>query len=292
MNEQDTALVLLLILCFSVVSISEIGTVKAENAIYIRADGSVEGTDKIQREGNLYTFTQGIFDSIVVEKNDVVLDGAGCTLNGTGIGIGINLTERTNVTIGNMRIYGFEDGIHLLASSMNRIYGNRIATNGNGIYLEASSNNSIYENFIMNNSIGITITGGKNTILDNVIAYNREYGINLEGASYNIFFRNDIIDNNQQVHCVFGASNIYDNDSVGNYWSDYNGTDADNDGIGDQPYFISVTNIGYELNDTDNYPLMEPTIIPEFPLWAILPLFLITTLLAIFTKKKTFHLLV
>ena len=34
---------------------------------------------------------------------------------------------------------------------------------------------------------------------------------------------------------------------VGNYWDDYEGTDAD--GIGDTPYRID--------SDSDNYPLME-----------------------------------
>jgi len=265
MGAQRTGLILLLILCFAVVSISQIGTVKAESIIYIRADGSVEGTDKIQREGNVYTFTGDVFDCIVVEKDDVVIDGAGYTLNGTGIGTGINLTGRTNVTIGNMQICGFEHGIQLQSSSRNTIYGN----------------------IIVNNLIGIHFVGCVyNTVFDNVIAYNSIYGISLAGSSYNSFFRNDIVDNHNQVHCWFGASNIYDNGSVGNYWSNYNGTDTDNDGIGDEPHFIPVTNIGYELNDTDNYPLMEPYIIPEFPSLAILPLLITATLVIILCKQK------
>jgi len=76
MGEQKTALILLVILCCAVVFIPQIRVVKAEGTIYIRADGTVEGTDKIQGDGNVYTFTDDLFDSIVVEKDDVVIDGA------------------------------------------------------------------------------------------------------------------------------------------------------------------------------------------------------------------------
>jgi hypothetical protein len=37
----------------------------------------------------------------------------------------------------------------------------------------------------------------------------------------------------------------------GNYWSDYNGTDSNGDGIVDTPYIIDDKNV-------DHYPLMKP----------------------------------
>lgn len=48
---------------------------------------------------------------------------------------------------------------------------------------------------------------------------------------------------------------VWDSGSEGNYWSDYNGTDSDGDGIGDTPYII-------DSNNVDNYPLMNPYWIP------------------------------
>ena len=61
---------------------------------------------------------------------------------------------------------------------------------------------------------------------------------------------NDIIDNTYQVY--FRGTvypNSWDNGTFGNYWSDYNGTDSNGDGIGDIPYYINDGNI-------DNHPLM------------------------------------
>ena len=48
------------------------------------------------------------------------------------------------------------------------------------------------------------------------------------------------------------------NTIYGNYWSDYNGTDANRDGIGDTPYIIDAFN-------QDNNPIMLPvSTMPNF----------------------------
>ncbi|MDH5779210.1 MAG: hypothetical protein OEZ29_01285, partial [Candidatus Bathyarchaeota archaeon] len=79
--------------------------VKAIGTIYIRADGSIEGTTDIMTVDNVtYTFTDNINGSIVIERDNIVVDGAGYTLQGTGSGYGIELSYRSNVTIKNMEI--------------------------------------------------------------------------------------------------------------------------------------------------------------------------------------------
>ena len=92
------------------VSFPQIQVVKAQsNTIYIRADGIVEGTHKIQREGNVYTLLGNITlerlpdgDGIYVEKDNIVLDGAGFTIHSDTRGI--VLSERNNVTVKNVKM--------------------------------------------------------------------------------------------------------------------------------------------------------------------------------------------
>jgi len=50
--------------------------VKAEDTIYIKSDGSVEGTELLQRNGEVYTFLGDVSGKIVVSKDFITIDGA------------------------------------------------------------------------------------------------------------------------------------------------------------------------------------------------------------------------
>jgi parallel beta-helix repeat protein len=125
---------------------------EASGTIYIRSDGLVfPSTAPIHREGDMYTLTDNINDSIVIQRNDVVVDGAGiCTLKGPGDydSVGIDLTERHNVTVKNFRgIEAFGYGILLNLSSNIIVCGNTVTLNNRGgIYLSEATNSSIYGN--------------------------------------------------------------------------------------------------------------------------------------------------
>lgn len=116
----------------------------------------------------------------------------------------------------------------------------------------------------------------------NNITHN-DCGIRLDQSSHNKIYHNNIVDNSQQVNITTpGYGNSWDDGypSGGNYWSDYTGLDASGDGIGDTPYVI-------DANNMDHYPLIT-SYIPEFPIFFILPLFMMATLLAVkvYTRKK------
>ncbi len=136
-------LVFVLLLLSTAVVVRFIRPAVAEGTIYIRADGSVEGTDKIQRDGNVYAFTANIYDSIFVERDNIVVDGVGYTLHGTGMGAGIDLSG-SNVIVRNMRIRSFYSGILLCHSSNNSIFGSTKGNNEYGIRLYGSSSNSMH----------------------------------------------------------------------------------------------------------------------------------------------------
>jgi hypothetical protein len=91
-----------LFLSGSVFKIQTVDT--ASGTIYIRADGSINPpTAPISTLDNItYTLTGNITShasGIVIERDNVTLDGAGYTLQGTGLGTGVDVSYRKGVTI-------------------------------------------------------------------------------------------------------------------------------------------------------------------------------------------------
>lgn len=148
-------------------------------------------------------------------------------------------------------------------SNHNLITGNYIADNTMyNIRLHWSSENSIVGNNLTNNVVGIQFDNSsvKNVICGNDIA-DHKYGAwfssdSSENSVYHNNFENNTVYQIYIVHSV----NVFDDGypSGGNYWSNYNGTDAVSglyqnesgcDGMGDSA-------MAFDAENPDHYPLM------------------------------------
>jgi parallel beta-helix repeat protein len=286
-KRNGSQIVLFLLLAASLTVAFNIGKAIATGTIYIRADGSIDPpTAPILRNSEAYTLTDDISGSIILQKDNIVVDGAGHALQGTGAETGIDLSDRTNVTIQNMKIETFDYAVYLSSSSnvtisgtniansndgiwlsdssySNNILGNNITTNVlEGIYIQSSTDNSIIENNITTNTFdGIYLFScSNNTVSGNKIANNGD-GIASYYSSDNRIFHNNFISNFEQVYSE-SSTDTWDNSypSGGNYWNNYAGVDKKcgpsqdhprSDGMGDTPYTI-------DSNNKDNYPLVNP----------------------------------
>jgi parallel beta-helix repeat protein len=174
------------------------------------------------------------------------------------------------------------NGIVILTSNSNRIESNMYTNNTKGLLIQDSSFNKISDNSFSSNNYALqfTATGPQsssdfgvknnnctaNSVTKNTFERN-QYGVHYAMGTYNNnFCKNNFIENTQQVYTSYyspRSSNVWDSRQEGNYWSNYNGTDTNHDGIGDQPMIIygNQDPIRYPIsstNDQDHFPLMEP----------------------------------
>jgi parallel beta-helix repeat protein len=188
---------------------------QSSSAIFINADGTISGTDLIQRNGNLYRLGGDLHNSpIVVECNNIVLDGAGFTLQGTGgwpTPPAINLTC-SNVTVRNFKILKWEVGI-LGAYNGNIISNCNVTGCERGIAIYADGYN-VTGNYVASNwNIGIRIQGNNNIISQNQILNNAK-GFFITNSTGNMIIANKIESNGGAVSTDYGGFVIYHNNFI------------------------------------------------------------------------------
>lgn len=261
--------------------------------ITIKTDGSIEPkTDFIKQVGDLYTLTADLSQnsSLVIQRSNIVFDGKGHVVNGSlaylgYANVGLCVEGVTNVTIKNIEVIGFIDRnilienssgvsligvktqwLHLMHSNFCSIAESIIGLDGNAYDLEVdfSSNNIFTKNNI---TYLLWISSSEN----NRVYENNISSIYLTGnSSSNSFIKNNFGCQKNYFESI--ELNFWDNGTVGNYWSNYKGGDADCNGIGDTPYFIysqtpdeTHSKIVEIFSGQDNYPLMVPYVVPPSP---------------------------
>ena len=176
------------------------------------------------------------------DKTNTFLIGSGGT---------VILANLTTVNISGFTVKGGSHGITLEGCSSSSVKDNDVNATSRGIWLYNSHGNTVSDNIASGTiwKYGIILCGHssnntivRNTIKDNVI------GLGMTGEN-NLICHNNFINNQNQTKIITSYHNAWNNTYEGNYWSNYNGTDADQDGIGDTPYPI-------DENNTDNHPLM------------------------------------
>ena len=278
-SRRTIAIALIAMVVSTASLVNKVAPALAMQTFFINSDGSVEpASAPIQRIENTYLFTGEVYACLIVNKSNVVIDGAGYTLRGAleGTQGDLWIGQGPNPGITNETTVPYTIGIDTASGTITglTIKNLNIKDFSIGMYIW-TTNNTIRGNAVVGNIVGVLLSGSNNNVVENYIADNEVgmfFGTNQPGdiplyltVSHNSFNNNT----NHLNGCVCKEYNMteethtWDNGKEGNYWCDYNGTDADGDGIGDTPYVIDVLN-------QDRYPLMQsyatpPSIKAEAP---------------------------
>ncbi|MHA1929384.1 MAG: right-handed parallel beta-helix repeat-containing protein [Candidatus Thorarchaeota archaeon] len=228
-------------------------------------------------------FSETHLDAISIEYSDTIIVSDNAVLSSYGCGV-LSIWS-TNLLLKNNDIREtVYDGINLLTHSQNiSVVSNQFHNIYScAIVSDLSSNVFVYGNLMngvrLNGLHGVgdseNITAIMNTMLDcgngfnfieakniqvagNWINESKYHDIKVENCWEGLIYMNAFCSSDIDIGHVGTNLFDWDNQTMGNYWVDYDGEDEDQNGIGDTPYGISY---GYQ----DNYPLMSLDPIHDF----------------------------
>ena len=183
------------------------------------------------------TLTTDLNDFIVINSNNIILDGNNYQIIGSDAGIGVIIDYWKNITVKNLKIQNFAYGIYIFNSKNNLITNNIISSNSQtGVILFNSHNNTVTENEISDNQ-----TSGLEIWYFFLMSDNKIY-------------HNNFINNGYQIYATYDVSDFFSQllPIGGNYWSDFDESfegciDLNSNNFCDLPYI-------FDENSRDNYP--------------------------------------
>ena len=272
MGRISSTLILVALVSSLIITLPNIKPVKADGPIVIKSDGSFEGTDKIERDGDVYYLTDDIevFNTtasipagIMIQKDNIVLDGKGFNIKPIGnfIAHGVDISERFNVTIRNLNIIGFSQGIYNFnlytnGVSNNTIIGNTITGPSDqsfqvGIWIQGSLGDKIVNNKVTGfNEFGVLLYLTNSSYISGNVVTGNKVGFSLEYSKDNVFRDTQIYENDENFRIAFrhltefihdiDSSNTVNNKPV-YYWINQH-----NKLVPSQAGFVGLGNGGYE----------------------------------------------
>ena len=259
---------ILLITIFAIVIINPIAN--ASKILYVDDDGFFEYTkiqDAINNATNgdtIYVYSGIYYENLIIDKTiNLIGDRQKITIiDGQGKDDVIKLTPKSN----NVNITGFT-----IQNAGYEYYRAGVDVN--------SYKNHIFANIIKNCRYGIELEfWAHNCTINNNTFTENTYGLFVYSVTpnNNLIYHNNFINNYKGAYDDSKSS--WSLNSEGNYWDDYDGTDENNDGIGDTPHDIPGGSA------KDHYPLMNPVETPGFELMLLL---ISITIIFLLKKKKT-----
>jgi parallel beta-helix repeat protein len=222
---------------------------------------------------------------VIINASNIVLDGNGAVINGSGSGYGIYNPGFDNVTITNVTIRNYGTGMQLVESDNSIISQNNVSYSAiKGIAIDSSyqcevshnrvsysaergiafgggGDNAAYNNIVFNNSAFGAIEAvfsNNNEIYNNAVSFN-QWGIATNHGSSNQIHNNTIYGNELGVHLDWPSENnrVFNNNISSNYagiWINHNSTNniiSDNLIVANEASGIGVeTNSNIITNNT------------------------------------------
>jgi parallel beta-helix repeat protein len=221
--------------------------------IFIQSDGSIEPSSApIEKSGNVYRFTTDVFSGIAIQRNDIVLDGNGHKVLGNYYGTGLLLQNVSNITVQNVQVQYFSQGIYLDNCNESTLKGNTIYKSDIEVY--QSSGSQIMENNVgrdvsidfssdinvtSNNASSISLSWSKNIqISNNRVSDAKRVDVQLSSTNYTEGIYIDNCDTCQIIN------NTIENKNVGlDIWQSTNLTFSKN--------VLSENQVGFKMWGSD-----------------------------------------